>query len=91
MPLLTIAFKNILRQKLSLTPSTVMVMLRKMAPRPVRLLIYIDDSHEMTTLGQAIKDDGRNVYQTLCLSLHELAKVGSLLRLFYRPTLHVEI
>jgi hypothetical protein len=35
---------------------------------PVRLLIYIDGSHEMTTSAQTIKGDKRNVYQTLSSS-----------------------
>jgi hypothetical protein len=33
--------------------------------RPVRLLIYIDESHETTTGKQTLQDDGRNTYQTL--------------------------
>jgi hypothetical protein len=44
-------------------------------PRPVRLLIYIDESHEMTKSEQTIKDDGRSVYQALCSSLNELRKL----------------
>ena len=44
--------------------------------RPVCLLIYIDESHEMTTDTQTFPDnDGRNVYQTLCSSLNELLKL----------------
>ena len=43
--------------------------------RPVRLLVYIDESHEMTTKAQTIKGDGRNVYQVLCSSLNELLKL----------------
>ena len=44
-------------------------------PRPVQLLIYIDEPHEMTTSGQMIKGDGRNIYQVLCSSLNELRKL----------------
>ena len=40
--------------------------------RPVRLLIYIDESHEMTTSAQTIKHDGRTVYEVLCSSLNQL-------------------
>ena len=43
--------------------------------RPVRLLIYIDESHEMTTDPQTLPDDGRNAYQTLCSSLNALLKL----------------
>jgi hypothetical protein len=43
--------------------------------RPVRLLVYIDESHEMTTDKQTLRDDGRNAYQTLCSSLNELLKL----------------
>jgi hypothetical protein len=39
------------------------------------LLVYIDESHEMTTHEQMLKDDGRNAYQTLCSSLNELLKL----------------
>jgi hypothetical protein len=38
-------------------------------PRPVWLLIYIDESHEMTTSAQTIKGDRRNVYEVLCSCL----------------------
>lgn len=38
----------------------------------VRLLIYIDESHEMTTSAQTIQGDRRNVYQVLCSGLNEL-------------------
>jgi hypothetical protein len=44
-------------------------------PRPVRLLIYLDESHEMTTDKQTLPDDGRNAYQILCSSLNELLKL----------------
>jgi hypothetical protein len=44
-------------------------------PRPVRLLVYIDESHEMTTDTQTLPDDGRNAYQTLCSSLNALLKL----------------
>ena len=44
-------------------------------PRPARLLIYIDESHEMAADAQTIKGDGRNAYQVLCLSLNELLKL----------------
>ena len=44
-------------------------------PRPVRLLIYMDESHEMTTDTQTLPDDGRNAYQTLCSSLNALLKL----------------
>jgi len=44
-------------------------------PRPVRLLIYIDESHEMTTDTQTLPGDGRNAYQTLCSSLNALLKL----------------
>ena len=40
--------------------------------RPVRLIIYIDESHEMTTSEETIKGDGRNAYQVLCSCLNEL-------------------
>jgi hypothetical protein len=43
--------------------------------RPVRLLVYIDESHEMTTDKQTLRDDGRNAYQMLCSSLNELLKL----------------
>jgi hypothetical protein len=39
--------------------------------RPVRLLIYIDESHEMTTSAQTLDKD-RNAYQILCSSLNVL-------------------
>ena len=42
---------------------------------PVRLLVYIDESHEMTTDKQTLRDDGRNAYQMLCSSLNELLKL----------------
>jgi hypothetical protein len=44
-------------------------------PRPVRLLIYIDESHEMTTSAQTIKGDNRNVYQPLSSSINELLEL----------------
>ncbi|KAM6494977.1 hypothetical protein JOM56_009600 [Amanita muscaria] len=43
--------------------------------RPVRLLVYIDESHGMTKAGSTIKGDGRNAYQVLCSSLNELLKL----------------
>ena len=43
--------------------------------RAVRLLVYIDESHEMTTDKQTLRDDGRNAYQMLCSSLNELLKL----------------
>ena len=42
---------------------------------PVHLLIYIDESHEMTTDEQMLPDDGCNAYQMLCSSLNELLKL----------------
>ena len=41
-------------------------------PRPVRLLIYIDESHEMTTAAQTLTNQLYNAYQILCTSLNEL-------------------
>ena len=40
--------------------------------RPIRLLIYVDESHAMTTEEETFQNDGRNAYQTLCSSLNEL-------------------
>ena len=42
---------------------------------PVRLLVSIDESHEMTTDKHTLQDDGRNAYQILCSSLNELLKL----------------
>lgn len=41
-------------------------------PRPVQLLVYIDESHEMTTSAQTIKGGKNSAYQVLCSSLNEL-------------------
>ncbi|KAM6494880.1 hypothetical protein JOM56_009503 [Amanita muscaria] len=43
--------------------------------RPVRLLVYIDEAHEMTTNKQTFKSDGRNAYQALCSSLNQLLRL----------------
>jgi len=37
-------------------------------PRPVRLLIYMDESHEMTTDTQTLPDDARNAYKRCALA-----------------------
>ena len=44
-------------------------------PRPVRLVIYIDESHEMMTSAQTIEGDRCNVYQVLCSSLNQLVNL----------------
>ncbi|KAM6494873.1 hypothetical protein JOM56_009496 [Amanita muscaria] len=45
--------------------------------RPVRLLVYIDETHEMTTDKQTFKgDNGRNAYQALCSSLNQLLRLN---------------
>ncbi|KIM71731.1 hypothetical protein PILCRDRAFT_93735 [Piloderma croceum F 1598] len=43
--------------------------------RPVCLLIYMNESHEMMMDKQMLQDDGRNTYQTMCSSLNELFKL----------------
>lgn len=43
--------------------------------RPVRLIVYFDESHEMTTDEQTLPGDGCNAYQILCSSLNELLKL----------------
>ena len=59
-------------------------------PRPVRLLVYIDELHEMTTCKQTLRDDGRNGYQILCSSLNELLKLDLFVFLStYKNTLHI--
>ena len=40
--------------------------------RPIRLLIYVDESHAMTTEKETLQGDGRNAYQILCSALNEL-------------------
>ena len=45
---------------------------------PVRLLVYMDESQEMTMARQMLPNDGRNAYQTLCSSLNELLELDLL-------------
>ena len=42
---------------------------------PVRLLIYVDEPHAMTTNKETLQNDGRNAYQILCSSLNELLEL----------------
>ena len=45
--------------------------------RPVRLLIYVDEPHAMTTNKETLQNDGRNAYQILCSSLNELLELDT--------------